>query len=224
MDSEKDAQEALQWKQKYFAQLEESERREKQWQDAEELLRKTISRLTLAADGLDAALDRQLRDLRNAIRDRASSAQLDGVLEDLSRSLVRLDGQRKRGRQDAGAGPLLALLDALSLPKGTARQRKALRRQLQSAAAAGDTAAIEAFVALIHAGFELSAHAAAPGAESSARPGLLQRLFKTGPQPSQDGPGTAAPPGSAGAARSRCSGAAPGRFPWHAARPGHGTR
>ena len=199
MDSEKDAQEALQWKQKYFSQLEESERREKQWQDAEELLRKTISRLTLAADGLDAALDRQLRDLRNAIRDHASTAQLDGLLEDLSRSLVKLDGQRKRGRQDAGAGPLLALLDAVSLPKGTARQSKALRKQLQSAAAAGDTAAIQAFAELIHAGFELSAPAA-PGAESSARPGLLQRLFRTGSEPSHDGPGTGAPPGSPGAA------------------------
>ena len=199
MDSEKDAQEALQWKQKYFSQLEESERREKQWQDAEELLRKTISRLTLAADGLDAALDRQLRDLRNAIRDHASTAQLDGLLEDLSRSLVKLDGQRKRGRQDAGAGPLLALLDAVSLPKGTARQSKALRKQLQSAAAAGDTAAIQAFAELIHAGFELSAPAA-PGAESSARPGLLQRLFRTGSEPSHDGPGTGALPGSPGAA------------------------
>ena len=134
MDSEKDAQEALQWKQKYFAQLEESERREKQWQDAEELLRKTISRLTLAADGLDAALDRQLRDLRNAIRDRASTAQLDVLLEDMSRTLVKLDGQRKQGRQGAGGVPLLALLDALSLPKGTGRQSKALRKQLQSAA------------------------------------------------------------------------------------------
>ena len=181
MDSENDAQEALQWKQKYFAQLEESERREKQWQDAEELLRKTISRLTLAADGLDAGLDRQLRDLRNAIRDRASSAQLDGVLEDLSRSLVKLDGRRKQGGQDSGDMPLLALLDALSLPKGTGRQSTALRKQLQSAAAPGDAEAIQAYAELIHNGFEQAADAAAPGVQPSARPGLWKRLFRAGP-------------------------------------------
>lgn len=200
MDIEKDAQEALQWKQKYFAHLEESERREKQWQDAEELLRKTISRLTLAADGLDAALDRQLRDLRNAIRDRASTAQLDVLLEDMSRTLVKLDGQRKRGRQDAGDAPLLALLDALSLPKGTGRQSKALRKRLQSAAAAGDAAAIQAFAELIHAGLELAADAASPGVESAAKPGLLQRLFRTGQDQPQDRVADAALPASPGVA------------------------
>ena len=203
MDSEKDAQEALQWKQKYFAQLEESERREKQWQEAEELLRRTISRLTLAADGIDVALDRQLRDLRNAIRDRASAAHLEMALEDLSRSLVKLDGQRKQARsQAAGDGPLLALLDALSLPKGSARQSKALRKQLQSGAATGDAAAIRAFAELIHTGFKYSAEAFAASPEAPARPGLLRRLFRAGPEPSPDRAETAVPD-SASAAPSR---------------------
>ena len=177
MDNEKDAQEALQWKQKYFDQLEESERRDKQWQQADDLLRRTISRLTLAADGLDEALDRQLRELRNAIRDRASTAQLDVLLENMSRTLVKLDGQRQKRRQHAGDGPLLQLLDALSLPRGTGRQSKALRKQLQSAPGAGDAGAIGAFAELIHAALELSD--AGGGAPSAQQPGLLKRLFKS---------------------------------------------
>ena len=52
MDTDKSAQEAAQWKSKYFDHLEESERKEKQWNEADDLLRKTISRLTLAADGV----------------------------------------------------------------------------------------------------------------------------------------------------------------------------
>ena len=178
MDSEKELQEALQWKQKYLDQLDESERREKQWQQADDLLRKTVSRLSLAADGLDAALDRQLRDLRNAIRDRASTAQLDVLLEDMSRTLVKLDGQRKQRSQQEGEGPLLSLLDALSLPRGTGRQSKALRRQLQAAPAAGDAAAIQGFAELIHAALEFSASGA--GAEAAQQPGLLKRLFAPG--------------------------------------------
>jgi len=177
VDSERELQDALQWKQKYLDQLDESERREKQWQQADDLLRKTVSRLSLAADGLDAALDRQLRDLRNAIRDRASTAQLDVLLENMSRTLVKLDGQRKQRSQQEGEGPLLSLLDALSLPRGTGRQSKALRRQLQAAPAAGDAAAIQGFAELIHASLQLSGEAASGGVQSSRKPGLLKRLF-----------------------------------------------
>jgi diguanylate cyclase len=173
------SQDALQWKQKYFDQLEESERRDKQWAQAEELLRRTISRLTLAADGLDPALDRQLRELRNAIRDRASTARLDGLLEDMSRALVKLDGQRKQQRQDAGEGSLLALLDALSLPRGTGRKSKALRKQLQSAGGE-DPALLQAFADLIHSALELSAEAAPGVPQATAHPGLLKRLFGAG--------------------------------------------
>ncbi len=103
MDEEKHAQEAAQWKQKYLDNLEESERSEKQWKDSDELLRKTISRLTLAADGLDETLDKQLRELRDAIRDHSSVSQLRIRIDEMSKTLVRLDqggSKKKEGRQD----------------------------------------------------------------------------------------------------------------------------
>ncbi|TCK16955.1 diguanylate cyclase [Thiogranum longum] len=103
MDDEKHAQEATQWKQKYLDNLEESERSEKQWKDSDELLRKTISRLTLAADGLDETLDKQLRELRNAIRDHSSTSQLRTRIDEMSKTLVRLDqggGKKKGEKQD----------------------------------------------------------------------------------------------------------------------------
>ncbi len=100
VDSDKQTQELEQWKRKYLDYLEESERNEKQWKDSDELLRKTISRLTLAADGLDDTLDKQLRDLRNAIRDHSSTSQLRVRIDEMSRTLVKLDqGGRPRAEK-----------------------------------------------------------------------------------------------------------------------------
>ncbi len=96
MDIDNNRQEVEQWKKKYFGQLEEFEREQKQWHEAEDLLRKTVSRLTLAADGLDDTLDRQLRDLRNAVRDRASTTQLRSRVDEMSSTLLKLDKQHKR--------------------------------------------------------------------------------------------------------------------------------
>jgi len=171
-----DTQEAEQWKKKYFTQLEESERKEKQWHEADELLRKTISRLTLAADGLDSTLDQQLLDLRNAIRDRATTVQLRSLVDDMSRTLVRLDKERAEGQADSGADPLLDLLDALSLPKGTGRQTKALKKQLGEGSTDNKTA-IQSFAKLIRTAIELSSDDTGQTASQGTRTGLFQRIF-----------------------------------------------
>jgi diguanylate cyclase len=95
VDIDKNRHEVEQWKKKYFDQLEEFEGEQKQWHEAEDLLRITVSRLTLAADGLDDGLDRQLRDLRNAVRDRAGTTQLRSRVDDMSKTLLTLDKQHK---------------------------------------------------------------------------------------------------------------------------------
>ena len=63
---DKSTQEAALWKQKYLECVDELETKQR----ADEVLRKAISRLTLAADGRDAQLDSQLEKVRHAIRDR----------------------------------------------------------------------------------------------------------------------------------------------------------
>ncbi len=176
MNIDDDTQEAEQWKKKYFTQLEESERKEKQWHEADELLRKTISRLTLAADGLDSTLDQQLLDLRNAIRDRATTVQLRSLVDDMSRTLVRLDKERAEGQADSGADPLLDLLDALSLPKGTGRQTKALKKQLGEGSTDNKNA-IQSFAKLIRTAIELSSDDTGQTASQGTRTGLFQRIF-----------------------------------------------
>jgi diguanylate cyclase len=123
-----------QWKRKYYASLEAIEQKEQRWKQLEEVLRKTISRLALAADGLNATLDKQLRDLRNAIRDRVSETVLMQRIEVVSRTLVRLDSARLEKSHEAGPADALGqLLEKLELPAGSARQIKTLKKQLQQA-------------------------------------------------------------------------------------------
>ncbi|HFD79479.1 MAG TPA: GGDEF domain-containing protein [Gammaproteobacteria bacterium] len=99
MDPDNDSGQSAEWKKKYFEQLELYERQEKEWRELDQLLRKAVSRLALAADGLDKALDEQLRDLRAAVRDQEDTARLRSCIDRMSRTLVRLDqrqGEEKR--------------------------------------------------------------------------------------------------------------------------------
>jgi diguanylate cyclase len=197
VDIDDSAQEAAQWKRKYFDALEDAESREKQWRQADELLRHTISRLTLAADGLDPALDRQLLELRNAIRDRSSAAQLRSRIDAMSKTLVKLDSRRKQ--ESRSEDVLLQLLDALSLPKGTGRQSKALNKLLRSAASEDSEAVVSAFADLMHKSLELAGSQDDKGVASPRRTGLFGRLFgregKSVALAPETGP--ASPPGAA---------------------------
>jgi diguanylate cyclase len=90
-----------QWKQKYFEQMDALENREKEWRQTDELLRKTISRLTLVADGHDDALDHQLRDLREAIRENVSCVRLQAFIDTISDTLIKLDREQRPDAQRA---------------------------------------------------------------------------------------------------------------------------
>jgi diguanylate cyclase len=182
VDTDDSPQAAQHWQGKYYDSLEAFEKKEKQWAEVEDLLRRTLSRLTLAADGQDDTLDRQLKTLRDAIRDRADSQQLARHIEAMSHTLVRLDEARSRkARAVPAAHPLAQLLNCLPLPKGTGRRVKQLRKDLEGLApdATPDTL-IKSFGELFTETLDLAreeATAAVPGAAAPARGGLLQRLF-----------------------------------------------
>jgi diguanylate cyclase len=176
VDKQKDTAESEQWKRKYFDQLEEAETREKQWRQTDDLLRKTISRLTLAAEGQNEKLDGQLRDLRNAIRDHANATQLKTAIDAMSATLVSLDREKKRESSGDTDASLLLLLDALSLPRGTGRKARALRKLLVGGNAEPSRVVSE-FVGLIDAAIDLSRDSDKAETGKSPRSGLLQRLF-----------------------------------------------
>ncbi len=121
------------WKQKYLANLDRQERAEAAWQATETLLRQGLTRVALAAQGVDERLDRELDALRQAIRSGADVGRLERVIEGVADAVVQLDEQR--GRQTAGDPQMLLIhwLDSLCLPRALRSRVKSLRHRFAAA-------------------------------------------------------------------------------------------
>ena len=78
------------WKTKYKAIIDELESKESDWQKIDAILRKTISRLSIAGRGFDKRLDDQLKAIQSLARDKKDDKLAD-ALENLSRVVASLD-------------------------------------------------------------------------------------------------------------------------------------
>lgn len=186
---------AEQWKRRYYDSVEQLEKQQKVWSRAEDLLRRAISRLTLAAEGLDERLDDQLTAVRNAFRDKAESSVLYQRVEAMSDTLLRLEQHKQANAVKKTTTPALTrLLDRLQLPKGLTRKTKALRGRLADTPQNNDIDfLLSEFAGLLHEAFTVPAAADS----SNTGGGLLRKLF---------GKGTADPPQAApGMGRSAAS-------------------
>ena len=129
------------WKQKYLANLDRLERQEKEWQATESLLRQGLTRVALAAEGLDEELDTQLVQLRKLARSGIDNTQFEGLIEALSHTVKRLDDERRQRRKAASPQQLLSeWLESIDFPREVRKQVKALRRDIE---AAGEITALE---------------------------------------------------------------------------------
>ena len=118
------------WKEKYEETLEQLEHGEQQWRRTEEVLHKALSRISIAAEGLDPKLDQQLGQLRTTIRGgEADEAKLLPLIEKLSATLgeVEEERQRKEAEPRQALAELLARLPLSGKPR---RRAEALREQL----------------------------------------------------------------------------------------------
>jgi diguanylate cyclase len=97
------------WRGKYYDQLEALEKKEREWHALEEILRQGLLRLATAAESGDAALDRQLTELRAALRREADSNEIAERLDRVTEGVARLERSRKQG----GASPAHQLLRRL---------------------------------------------------------------------------------------------------------------
>jgi len=86
MDNPKD------WKKKYQNIINELESKEETWGNLETLLRKAIGRLSIAGQGIDASLDKQLKDIRTLSRNKTDD-KLSSALDKLSDVLNTIDEQ-----------------------------------------------------------------------------------------------------------------------------------
>ncbi len=156
------------WKQKYLANLDRQERAEATWQATETLLRQGLTRVALAAQGVDERLDRELDALRQAIRGGADVGRLERVIEGVADAVVRLDEQRSQQTAGNPQDLLVHWLDSLSLPRELRSRAKTLRHRF---AEADDIGQMEQ---LLHELAELVNSALQPEAGGG---GLMKRLF-----------------------------------------------
>ena len=79
------------WKCKYYDQLDQLEQKEKEWTDLESVLKKAIGRLSLAAEGRNAAIDQYIKDIRENVKSNTNKHRLELILDDLSRLLAKIE-------------------------------------------------------------------------------------------------------------------------------------
>ena len=124
------------WKSKYKAIVEEFEGKETEWQKLEEILRKTIGRLSIAGRGIDANLDTQLKEIQTLSR-KKQDHNLDAALETLAQIVTRLDDnpqtsfvpepEKSPAKTDARE-PAALLLDLLQAIEFKDNQREQLKQ------------------------------------------------------------------------------------------------
>lgn len=120
------------------------------WRALDEVLRRLVGHLCVAARGQSTQLDAQLGRVASALRRRAPAPEVEGLLGDLHRAIVALDEVAPASQRGAGpsaafgvaAGYLTRLLERLALEPRVASRVDEVRALL--AAAASDVAVAEA--------------------------------------------------------------------------------
>ncbi|MEH6566558.1 MAG: GGDEF domain-containing protein [Halopseudomonas sp.] len=100
--------------------------------EQEELLRRGLVRVSIAADGIDPLLDRRLKELRGALRSDAPPHLLSGLLPDLECAVLAAD-QARQQRAEAVCSHLKKLIRQLQdqePPKETLKALRTLSKQL----------------------------------------------------------------------------------------------
>lgn len=88
--------EVARWKKKFLDALEVHDSREKSLLNRIRLLRRGLVGVSLAGDGLDTSLDRELSSLRATLRSEDSESGLELLLERIERSVLRLDSRKEQ--------------------------------------------------------------------------------------------------------------------------------
>lgn len=153
------ADSAENWKERYLSSVDRLERRERQLEEVEALMRDGIARLSVIAEGQDPGLDAQLQRLRKSVRGQQDVVAVRRLLDataDLARSLdddqtrhlppAGSDVQRAAAARVAAAGGIPAagaasdprallavLLDELRLPEPDSARLQEIGGELASA-------------------------------------------------------------------------------------------
>lgn len=123
------SQQLKEWKEKYYQSITDLEN-QKTYDD---LLQRSLGRLALAAQGLDPALDRQLKSLRSVLRGKSDQTEIENILGHMGKAITKMESSKTTESQLSKGEILAELLRSLDLPKAYKKEAKSLSKQLKSA-------------------------------------------------------------------------------------------
>jgi len=160
------------WKSKYYTQLDQLEKKEKEWSELESVLKRTVGRLSLAAEGQNDSVDRYISDIRTVIKNDIDRIRLESILDDLSKLLAKIE--EKKGAPDQQVVAVLhALLESLELPKSCKKAKQKLLKRLGDATDKEKDACVNDVLELLKNALALQPVA------TGKKPGFLERIIGT---------------------------------------------
>lgn len=187
-----DNEEALRWKRKFLDALEDQERREVQLDHRIRLLRRGLLGVSLAGDGQDPVLDKQLEELRKNLRKDDRETGLERLLEKIEASVLRLDNEKQDSYLALKHAFDESIKEVQRLPMPGTLQRRIRKFHRQMSSRLGDAqlhqSLITQFMNLLTevSQYLLEKEAEALADHAENRPGFFGRLFgMEAQQPSQ---------------------------------------
>ncbi len=163
------------WKAKYLESLEQQEKLERRWGARLDLLRRGLVRSSLAAEGVDKAVDQCMVELREILRRDDIDAALAALIPRLEKAVLDSE-QRRQERVEQNANAIEGLtqqLLKLELPGEVRKPLKKFSKQIEERA--GNPRELPALLGELS---RLQQQALTVlGHPENERPGLLQRLF-----------------------------------------------
>ena len=165
-----------QWKKKFYDQLDILEQKESEWEKLETLLKRTVGRLSLAAEGNHRTLDQHIRDVRDAVREKIMPQRLEALLDKLSSALVKIE-EKKNTLPRELVSALQALAGSLSLPESLHKPQEKLNKKLAKASDDDYQEIAQEWITLLKTALAMQPGSAPAVTEKGKKPGLLDRLL-----------------------------------------------
>lgn len=118
------------WREKYAALLDEQEAQQKTFAQQQELLRRAVVRVSLAAEGYDTELDHSLAQLRSALKE--EDAKLDVAIEQVEASLLSYERQYEIQQEEIQQALQTLVQQAQHQYEGQSGPLKALGKTLKT--------------------------------------------------------------------------------------------
>lgn len=170
-----DGQDIEQWKQKYYDQLDRLDQKEQNWDKLETILKRTISRLSLAAEGQDKPLDTLLEELRSHIKQTIQPKRLELIVNKISKILSTLEENQSAPDKQI-VNLLQQLLKQIKLPDNRQTLLKRLQKKLDKSTDANKADLLKDTLSLLQSAIVSDTSSTATDSDSDSQ-GFFGRMF-----------------------------------------------